>query len=613
MSDDTARSGPDERTRISGAQDERNAARPMAEDKLVLDRYRLERRVGSGGFGVVWSALDEKLEREVAVKVIPREDRGPADARVDREALAAARLNHPGIVALYELGSDEHDHYLVSELVHGTTLASLANEGAVSDRDVARIGQAVCEALAHAHARGVIHRDVKPANVMVVAEPAAGSGFAKLTDFGIAHLATVDGLTASGDMVGTMAYMAPEQAEGRAVSGASDVYSLGLTLYELWTGTNPVRGASPAATARRVGRPLPPLAARRSDLPPQLCAAIDSAVDPNPDSRPDPAELARLLEAVARELSEEGGLVELETLDRLSLTTSRTEPRRRRADQLRPTLVVLRRIGVRLYAGLATGVLLLVALETLGPTPPVSVGLLGAIAAAAVVVFPRAGWICAAGGLCVWLASPEGDRSGTALVLLLALAPIPALLPHAGRLWSAPALAPLLGLFAVAPLYVGLVSLASTAWRRAGLAAAGVLWLVVGELLTGRQLLFGVPEGARDLSAWQERAPDAVQDALWPLVSSPSLAPALVWMGFAVLLPLLLRGRFAVLDLALAAAWAIGLVFAERSLAELLGAAIELDRARGAVVGAMLGALIAVTVNLVSRPAPDEPGDAALP
>ena len=180
--------------------------------RLVLDRYRLERRLGVGGFGVVWLAWDEKLEREVAVKAIPRE-RG-AGERVEREARAAARLNHPGIVGIYELASDDHEVYLVSELVRGRTLAELERAGALSDRDVARIGQALCEALEHAHARGVIHRDVKPQNVMVVADPAAGVGFAKLTDFGVAHVVSGDTLTRTGDVVGTLAYMAPEQADG---------------------------------------------------------------------------------------------------------------------------------------------------------------------------------------------------------------------------------------------------------------------------------------------------------------------------------------------------------------------------------------------------------------
>ncbi|MGH2783160.1 MAG: protein kinase domain-containing protein, partial [Thermoleophilaceae bacterium] len=117
--------------------------------RLVLGRYRLERRLGAGGFGVVWLAWDEKLEREVAVKAIPLENGG--GERVEREARAAARLNHPGIVGIYELAGDEHDVYLVSELVRGRTLAELLRAGAIADRDVARIGIALCDALEHAH------------------------------------------------------------------------------------------------------------------------------------------------------------------------------------------------------------------------------------------------------------------------------------------------------------------------------------------------------------------------------------------------------------------------------------------------------------------------------
>ncbi|HLL86911.1 MAG TPA: serine/threonine-protein kinase, partial [Thermoleophilaceae bacterium] len=247
---------------------------------LVLGRYRLERRLGAGGFGVVWRARDEHLEREVAVKAISRipEAAAGADDRPFREARAAARLNHPGIVALYEMGADEESVYLVSELVRGRTFAELERAGALSDRDVVRIGAALAAALAHAHERGVIHRDVKPQNVIVVAEPSAGAGFAKLADFGVAHLVGDDPLTRTGDVVGTLAYMAPEQAEGRRPTGACDVYSLALTLYEGLAGENPVRGRSPAETARLLGRRPPPLRAYRRDLPHDLCAVLDACL-----------------------------------------------------------------------------------------------------------------------------------------------------------------------------------------------------------------------------------------------------------------------------------------------------------------------------------------------
>src|SRR4051795_5001804 len=262
-----------------------------AQQSLILGRYRMTGRLGSGGFGTVYAARDERLRRDVAIKVIPRVDTG--DDRAGREARVAARLNHPSIVALYELGGDGTNIYLVSELVEGRTLADLIAEDALSDRDVARIGAALCDGLAHAHERGVVHRDVKPQNVMVVAQPARGSGFAKLTDFGVAHLAGDEPLTRTGDVVGTLAYMAPEQAEGQRVTSEADVYSLALSLYEAWTGVNPVRRRGPAATARQLGKRLPSLGKLRRDLPIELCAGVDRALDPRPALRPRPEELAR--------------------------------------------------------------------------------------------------------------------------------------------------------------------------------------------------------------------------------------------------------------------------------------------------------------------------------
>ena len=221
---------------------------PSSPGALVLERYRLERRLGSGGFGTVWLAHDETLGA-----VRRREGRppagGPTGPRAEREALAAARLNHPGIVALYEAGADEHAHYLVSELVEGATLHDLMREGAMSDRDVVRVGLALCDALAHAHDRGVIHRDVKPQNVVVPETAESAAGIAKLTDFGVARLVGDDALTRTGDVIGTLAYMAPEQAEGELVDAEADLYALGVVLYEALSGSNPVRAGGAAATA----------------------------------------------------------------------------------------------------------------------------------------------------------------------------------------------------------------------------------------------------------------------------------------------------------------------------------------------------------------------------
>src|SRR3954453_4552307 len=263
-----------------------------AQQSLILGRYRMTRRLGSGGFGTVYAARDDRLRRDVAIKVIGRTQTD--DDRAGREARVAARLNHPNVVALYELGSDDDNVYLVSELVEGRTLAALIADDALSDRDIARIGAALCDGLAQAHERGVVHRDVKPQNVMVVAEPARGSGFAKLTDFGVAHVAGDEPLTRTADVVGTLAYTAPKEAEGARVTWEADIYSLALSLYEAWSGVNPVRRRGPAATARQLGKRLPSLGRMRKGLPPELVTAVDLALDPKPERRPSPEELAEV-------------------------------------------------------------------------------------------------------------------------------------------------------------------------------------------------------------------------------------------------------------------------------------------------------------------------------
>jgi hypothetical protein len=592
-----------------GGADPTEALPGAAGPRVVLGRYRLERRLGAGGFGVVWLGWDEKLEREVAVKAIPRAD--GSGERVEREARAAARLNHPGIVAIYELAADEHDVYLVSELVRGRTLAELMRAGAVADRDVARIGVALCDALEHAHTHGVIHRDVKPQNVMVVAEPAAGSGFAKLADFGVAHVATGDPLTHTGDVVGTLAYMAPEQAEGERVTAASDVYSLALTLYEAWTGTNPVRAGGPAATARRLGRPLPSLADMRRDLPLPLCDAVDDALEVDPALRPTPRALRAELAAAEGELDDEGGLVEPATLRRVGIPATQgrgaaltrvllgrgAAERPAGVEQPEPGRSFGAVLARRAAAGALAGGIVLGVLETLGPAPSFSAPALAAAAGLAVALLPRIAWLVVAAGLCGWLVAPEADRQGTALILAAAAAPVPLLLPRAGLLWSVPVLAPLLGTVALAPVFVGAAALAPTAWRRAGLAAAGFLWLALGEVLAGKSLLFGIPDGVLPRGDWEGSISAAASDALGPLLSGPALAPAVVWAVFAMLLPLVVRGRWLAVDLLGAGLWAAALIAAHAALGDMLAATTALGEARGAAAGAIGAALLAVAIS----------------
>jgi len=267
---------------------------------LVLNRFLIERRIGSGGFGTVYEAWDGRLERPVAVKAIAASGtRG--SHRVLREAQAAARLNHPGIVTLYEMGEQDGNALLVTELVEGSTLAELNREDALSDREIGEIGADLCEALDHAHDRAVVHRDVKPQNVLVTED---GEPRAKLMDFGVARLADGAALTAPGDVVGTLAYMAPEQAEGRAAGPEADVYSLALMLYECWSGENPNRRATPAATARAIGARPRPLRRPRPDLPRELAATVDACLEPRPGRRPSLEELGTAIESSLGQLAD---------------------------------------------------------------------------------------------------------------------------------------------------------------------------------------------------------------------------------------------------------------------------------------------------------------------
>jgi hypothetical protein len=170
-------------------------------------------------------------------------------------------------------------------------------------------------------------------------------------------------------------------------------------------------------------------------------------------------------------------------------------------------------------------------------------------------------------------------------------------------LWSVPVLAPLLGTIAIAPVFVAVAGLAKGPWRRAGLAAAGFLWLAVGEVLTGKSLLFGIPDGVAPAFDWHASAGDAVDNALFPLVSSPALAPAVAFAALAALLPLMVRGRYIALDLLAAALWAAGLAAALSALGDVLAATTALSQPRGAAAGAVLGALMAVAAGAVREPA----------
>jgi len=565
---------------VAGASPERRD--PARAGPLVLDRYRLISRLGTGGFGAVWLARDERLGRDVAVKAVPRA--GTSPARSQREAVAAARLNHPAIVTLYEAGADAEGHYLVSELVEGPTLAELIAAGALSDRDVLRVGVALAGALAHAHGRGVVHRDVKPQNVIVPAAPQSVGGVAKLTDFGIALLAGDDPLTRTGDVVGTLAYMAPEQAEGRRVGAEADVYALALVLYEALAGRHPVRGAGPAATARRLGAVLPSLARSRRDLPEDLVEAIDRALLPDPHDRGALDELAQALEECLPDVSDEGG----------------------RLPQLPVERRRLRGAG-RLAAALAAAALTCVAAALSPSVPPAAPVALGAIGAAVVLIAPRLGWLAGAGATIGWLAFASPSLAGVALVVVLAAALVPLLLWRHGRSWSAPAIAPLLGAATLAGAFPALAGQARDWRRRFALAALGYWWLSLAEAVAHARLYLGAPASASPVDRWSNAPGVAVTHVVAPLLTSGALALAGVWAVGAVVLPWVVRGRSLTADLLLGGAWAFGLATGASALA----AAISLPEPRGNAVAAVAAGGLAVALRTLRGPDRREPPETA--
>jgi eukaryotic-like serine/threonine-protein kinase len=349
-----------------------------------------------------------------------------------------------------------------------------------------------------------------------------------------------------------------------------------------------VRANSPMGTARRLGTVLPPLRSRRRDLPEQLGATIDQALDPDPERRPPIRQLRAALDAADRELSNEGGLVEPGTLERLGLARERLAPE----GMPLPSARTLALAG-RFAAGAAAGGLAVAALEfPPDSTPPTAPLLVGTVVAIAVMLLPRLAWLATVVAAAVWFVLPENGLHGAALVLLAAAAVVPVLLPRSGLLWSVPALAPLLGAIGLAPLYVVFAGMARSAWRRAGLAAAGLLWLVIAEISTGSTFLFGAPDGSTHHHEWERSLNAAGDHALGPLVTTPALLPAAAWVALAVVLPFVVRGRSFTLDLLGVIVWTAGLIAAHQAI----GRVLEEQDARGLAAGAVLAAVVAVGV-----------------
>ncbi len=323
---------------------------------VIADRYELEELVGSGGMSSVFRAHDVQLDRSVAIKILLGRFIDDAEyvERFRREARAVAQLSHPNIVTVIDRGEDEGRQYIVFEYVEGENLKELiVRTGRLPLRSAIELALAVADGLAFAHERGLVHRDVKPQNVLL-----SRGGEVKVTDFGIARSLDVDhGVTQTGTVMGTGEYLAPEQASGQPVSAATDVYSLGVVLWELLTGDVPFVGENFVAVAlRHVNEPPPSLRERRPDIPPRLAAAVERALQKDPTLRfPSMADFANELRACLAVLDADSGATSVIPLPVEARPAARRPARARRSWPLGWLILALALAAAALVAALLLG------------------------------------------------------------------------------------------------------------------------------------------------------------------------------------------------------------------------------------------------------------------
>jgi eukaryotic-like serine/threonine-protein kinase len=327
---------------------------PPVSEEVIAGRYELLELVGRGGMSTVWKAQDRLLDRTVAIKVLHEQFTQDEEyvERFRREARSVAQLSHPNIVTVIDRGEDGGRQYIVFEYVAGWNLKQvIERQGPLPIRDALLLALQMARALGFAHGRGLIHRDVKPQNVLLNED-----GQAKMTDFGIARSVDVDGVTITGTVLGTSEYIAPEQARGQRVDALTDVYSLGVVLYELLTGGVPFHGENFVAVAlRHVNEPPPDVLEQRPDCPPRVAMAIERALAKRPEDRfKSMDEFVAELEACLADLdpsSEEATMIARRPV--APTRAPRPARRRRRTGLLWPLLAVVGVLGVAALAAFA--------------------------------------------------------------------------------------------------------------------------------------------------------------------------------------------------------------------------------------------------------------------
>jgi len=270
------------------------AAQALAFPELVLGRYRPLKPLGSGGSGSVWLARDEQTQLDVALKIVARE--GKAAARAEREAEAAARLRHPACLRTYGLAHDSRHVYIAYEFVPGQTFREALRAQELDDDSAIEACAQVCEGLAHAHAAGILHRDVKPSNVLLAEGPQVS---VRVLDFGLALMGDAETLTEQGDVPGTLAYISPERLAGEQATAAADVWAVGVMLWEALAGRHPFWRGSMLETARAIESGARPLGEMRPGLPKRLLRLVDRSLSQDPGKRPSARELAVELRGLA--------------------------------------------------------------------------------------------------------------------------------------------------------------------------------------------------------------------------------------------------------------------------------------------------------------------------